>query len=88
MLKGKNPPLHFGLMSGEPTTLTYTEFKLEKGANKLQIELANRCLFCNLRVFCWPVGRARLVLNGFYMDVHTCAARHAAHFLSEHFAPV
>lgn len=88
MLKGKNPPPHLGLLSGEPNTLTYTKFKLEKGANKLQIELAKKCLFSNLKVFCWPVGWTRLVLNGFHMDVHTCAARHAAHFLTEHFVPV
>lgn len=74
VLKGKNPPLHLGLMSGEPNILTYTKFKLEKGANKLQIELANKCLFCNLKVFCWPVGWTRLVLNGFYMDVHLCSS--------------
>lgn len=75
-------------MSGEPNILTYTKFKVEKGTNKLQIKLASEFLLSKLKVLWWPVGWTRLVLNGFYMDVHICAAHQAAYILSEHFAPM
>lgn len=70
MLKGKKKPsLYLGLVSGEPNILTYTKFKLEKGPNKLQIKLANKCLLSKFKVVMFA---SRLDTPGSEWFLHGC----------------